>query len=588
MPRQRMLTIEMGRAENPNEPYTFDGKPRRYIARSAQGRFGAAMFPWDEVEALRTELQDGTPTSAVRRKMGDLLRRFLEDVLKELGGWKRIEDALVASEGKPAPTLLHFRFSAAELFCLPWAMLELSCARSLGSLQPYPVQFEWASDTVAQKPSSHVGRVLFAWSDAAGPVYEAEHLSALRGACPAFDPAEDALARVDLESLREKLKKARAEGRPFSILHFLCHGGPMLGGTFGLYWTNPERAARPAPIDGDRLRDVLAPYLGDLQTVVLSACHGGDPGLVGSMFGGVAHDLHRLGIPAVVASLLPLSVDGSIRMTGAFYTALCQRKASLLEAYQQAHEALNPSSLDGASLQFFTQAPCEAAHAKRPAIVFSPDAVLPELSEEVAVAYEVNFTVASAAIVEALRHEAPDVIALRPFATPADALPSTPKEWRSALQHADRLMDVLGPQVDSVHLFGRAPLPLMFHLGWRLSRLKLRAYQEQRGRNGVWDCRYDSSVQPTPGARFFQEYTLPDSEACRAAGGRLVMTVEVYPLISDEDLATWLGSSGALRWCACGWPGRLRPRCWRGPWTRHARWRSSASAWTASTRRCRG
>ncbi|WP_083968141.1 SAVED domain-containing protein [Hyalangium minutum] len=477
--------------------------------------------------------------------MGDLLRRFLEDVLKELEGWEAYENALLEAEETHTPRRLLFRFSAGELFSLPWSLTSLSHGgRSLGTIAPHPLQFEWAHNTLTPPASHRHGRVLFAWSDAEGDVEEDRHLSAIQKACPDFNQDQDALKDVTLDSLRSRLKKARQEGKPFRILHILCHGGPVPGGTFGLSWKDPHRPSRPTRIDGDSLRDVLGPYHRDLQAIVLSACHGGNPGQVGSMFGGVAHDLHRLGIPAVIASQMPLSINGSVQMTGAFYQALCGQNVPIYEAFQKAHEVLSASSLDWASLQFFAQSPPEA-RARGQRIVFSPDTPLPELPEELVVAYEVNFNVAHASIIEALKGEAgedPDVVVLQPFDKVRDDLPATSREWRRALDQADQLVDALGTHVSKVHLFGRAPLPLMFHLGWRLSRWKLSVYQEQRGRTGVWTCGYDSMQQPSSEEKFFREEAWPAPEAGRASGGRLAMTLEVNLSIHSEELARWLGT----------------------------------------------
>lgn len=560
MPGPRVLTIELGRSEQPNKPYEFDGKPKQYFARGAQGQPGAAILPWEELDALHAEFLHGDPTSAARRRMGELLRRFLEDVLKELEGWKYYEDALLEAEAKRTPIRLCFRFSAGELFSLPWPMTTLRNGRSLGTITPYPLHFEWARGTSAPLPVPSHGRVLLAWSNAADDVSEELHLDALQKACPDFNREQDELKDVNLDSLRSTLRKALQEGRPFRILHFLCHGGPVPGGTFGLFWADPNRHGRPSRIEGDSLRDVLGPYQRYLQAVVLSACHGGNPGQVGSMFGGVAHDLHRLGIPAVIASQMPLTVDGSIKMTGALYEALCRRNVPIHVAFQDAHAALSPLSLDWASLQFFAPCPPEGARARGQRIVFSPAEALPELPEELVVAYEVNFNVASASIADALDGRTggdPDVVVLHPFDKVRDDLPSTASEWRRALTQADQLVDSLGTHVSMVHLFGRAPLPLMFHLGWRLSRSKLRVYQEQRGRTGGWECGYDSSQKPSSQEKFFAEYALPDREACRAAGGRLAMTLEVTLSIHPDELSKWLGTEAP--------PALVRLAAARGP-----------------------
>jgi hypothetical protein len=574
MTRPRILRIELARSERPNEPYAFDGNPQEYVARGARGKLGTAVFPWDKVDALRTEFLHPAPTGAVRRKMGDLLRRFLEDVLKELKGWASYEDALIKAEENHTPIRLLFRFSAGELFSLPWSLTTLSKGgRSLGSIVPHPLHFEWANDVVAPLDSPTHGRVLFAWSDAEHDVSEDGHLAALQRACSDFDLEQDQLKDVNLDSLRSKLEDAHREGKPVRILHILCHGSPLSGGTFGLLWTNPQRPGRPARIDGDSLRDVLAPYRSDLRAIVLSACHGSNPGQVGSMFGGVAHDLHRLGIPAVIASQMPLTVDGSIQMTEALYEALCKQKLPIDEAFQKAHAALSASSLDWASLQFFALS-AEDARERGQRMVFSSAETLPELSEEVVVAYEVNFNVAPASIAEALKGQAGedlDVVVLQPFDKFRDDLPSTAKEWRHALEHADQLVDALGVRVSMVHLLGRAPLPLMFHLGWRLSRCKLRVYQEQRGRTGIWTCGYDSEQRPSSEEQFFRAEAWPDREACLAAQGRLAMTIEVNLSIHAEELTKWLGTEAPpalVRLVAARGPS---PTVLRGPMdTAHA------------------
>ena len=561
MPGPRILLIELGRVGRTDEPYAFDGKPQKYFARGAKGQPGVAELRWDEVEKLRPEFQHTVPTSAARRQMGELLRQFLEDVLKGLDGWPHYEKALLDAEAKKTSIRLLLRFSAGELFSLPWALTTLRNGRSLGAIRPNPLQLEWANDIqIPQAAPSH-GRVLFAWSDAEEDVSQDMHRAAIERACPEFNRHQDELANLTLDSLRDTLTQARQEGRPFRFLHILCHGGPIPGDSFGLVWTEPHRPERPMRVDGDSLRNVLGPFQSDLQAVVLSACHGSNPGQVGSMFGGVAHDLHRLGIPAVIASQMPLSVKGSIQMTEALYDALCQKKLPIDEAYQQAHDALSPSSLDWASLQFFALSPPAETRSGGRRIVFSPSDPLPELSAELVVSYEVNFNVPPPAILEALEGRAggdPDIVVLQPLGEVADELPRNDRQWRRTLDQADQLVDALGTQqVSTVNLFGRAPLPLMFHLGWRLSRWKLRVYQEERGRTGRWACGYDSMQQASPEERFFREEAWPDFAAYRVSGGCLAMTIEVNLSIHPEELTKWLGTENP--------PALMRLVAARGP-----------------------
>lgn len=216
MLRARTLVIELNRLERPNEPYAFDGKPQQYFARDSQGKSGVAVLRWDELEALRAEFQHPVPPLVVQRRMGDLLRRFLEEELRELEGWKSYEDALLEAEARGTPIRLLFRFGAGELFSLPWSLTELGNGRHLGSISPHPLRFEWAHDTVDPQVSPSHGRVLFAWSDAEGDVAEERHLDALRRACPEFNRERDELENwAWTRSARNWRGRARRE-RPFA------------------------------------------------------------------------------------------------------------------------------------------------------------------------------------------------------------------------------------------------------------------------------------------------------------------------------------------------------------------------------------
>ncbi|MDC0712678.1 SAVED domain-containing protein [Stigmatella sp. ncwal1] len=539
------MTIELGRSKDPNKPHVFDGKPQAYVARGDHGKLGVASFPWDEVRELDDEFERLTPASAARERMGEILRRFLEQVLTELDGWASIEKKLLQAEHSQAPMLLRMRFSAAELFSLPWALTTLSTARSLGAIQPYVLQFEWASNRVNSKASPGHARVLFAWSDGGGDVEADLHIAAMKRACPDFDPLEDGCANVTIPGLREKLEKARKDGKPYRIIHFLCHGKELPDGTYGLSWKVPGRLEREDIVDVRRLNDMLGPFIEDLQMVVLSACHGGNPGRPGEMFGGVAHYLHRLGIPSVIASQRPLSLHGSIQMTEAFHKALCQHHACVQEAYQAAHGSLLDSSLDWASLQLFV-VPQDAKQAPGQYVLFSPGTALPDnLKPELAVAYEVNFNIPPAFMEDALVERTganPDVIVLRPLGKVREDLPATKKEWRQALKQADALVDKLGRVATRLHLFARAPLPLMFHLGWRLSQMKFLAYQYQRTGCDDWACGYDSGRPASTQQLFFRDYTLPSAEDCKAEEGRVALTIEATLAMGQEELTRWLGS----------------------------------------------
>ncbi|WPB79406.1 SAVED domain-containing protein [Archangium violaceum] len=84
-----------------------------------------------------------------------------------------------------------------------------------------------------------------------------------------------------------------------------------------------------------------------------------------------------------------------------------------------------------------------------------------------------------------------------------------------------------------VHLFGCAPLVLMLHLAWCLSRRRLYVYQQSR-EDGSWSLKADRSQPATP-EPFFAVEGLP---AARQGGrGHVALIVEVTQSIRDTALA---------------------------------------------------
>src|SRR5262249_31076638 len=199
-------------------------------------------------------------------------------------------------------------------------------------------------------------------------------LDPLRRACAdghvAFDAGRDVLARLSLAGLHDTLA---APGPPVAVLHVLCHGGRL--GTqaeaYGLVWDAGPLEDGTVLVDAGALRRVLEPHKGSLRLVVLSACQGGDAGAPGNALGAVAQELHRIGIPAVVASRQPLSVPGSIALTEALYRRLLVDLSSLEDAFlaARARLMLDTSSSDWASVQLYARAADGDDH--RP-IVFRP------------------------------------------------------------------------------------------------------------------------------------------------------------------------------------------------------------------------
>ena len=201
-----------------------------------------------------------------------------------------------------------------------------------------------------------------------------EHLQALRRACAqghlAFDEGRDVVPHASLASLRRALA---VPGAPVAVLHVLCHGGRLASGTevYGLVWDASEAGEPSERIGPLELRKLLAPHAGTLRLVVLAACHGASAGAPGNALGGVAQALHRIGVPAVVASRQELSVEGSIAAATVLYDWLLVGLASLESAFLAAREKVAEDATHGdwAALQLYARAADGSDH--RP-FVFAP------------------------------------------------------------------------------------------------------------------------------------------------------------------------------------------------------------------------
>ncbi|WP_160174484.1 CHAT domain-containing protein [Archangium violaceum] len=351
------LVLEFSRAREAGDPYAFQFEEQEYQLRLEGGVFQSAPFPWNpRVLADLGELEKPAPERGAVQRLGNNLRAFLGQL-----EWGRHEAAIEQALAEGREVQLCIRSAAAELYALPWELLTLKgSGQHLGEVAGCTVRYEWPRPEAPARAASPAegGRILFAWSTAGGEVGAAEHLRAIEQACEQgdvpFDSRRDVLGNVSLRGLAEALKTAH---EPVSVLHILCHGGRAGARGYGLVWNAAREDGAPDVVDGARLRQVLAPYAGSLRMVVLSACRSG-AGELGSHLGSVAQELHRVGIGAVVASRLPLSVTGAIRLTQVLYGELLGTPCSLERALGEARKqlALEGRHLDWASLQLYARA----------------------------------------------------------------------------------------------------------------------------------------------------------------------------------------------------------------------------------------
>ncbi|KFA87964.1 CHAT domain-containing protein [Archangium violaceum] len=365
------LTLELTRSENASAPFAFQPGGAQYLRRMEDGSYRDAVLDWDPALLEDLAALEAIPADrGVVQRLGDRLRTFLEEV-----GWESQEAQLLQALGEQRPIHLTLRFAAAELYALPWELLTLRArGQHLGELPSCTVRYEWLGASCrpsegGARPAG--GRILFAWSGAGGDVPARLHLQALRRACERagwpFDEARDVLPHVSLAGLAQALA---APGEPVAVLHLLCHGSAR-GETYGLLWNESPEGGGEQFVDGGALRQVLEAYAGSLRLVVLCACQSGGAGGLGNSLGSVALALHRIGLEAVVASRLPLSVAGSVLLTRALYERMLAHPDSLEDSLAEARARLarGTEGLDWASLQLYAYA--EQGFDTRP-LVFRP------------------------------------------------------------------------------------------------------------------------------------------------------------------------------------------------------------------------
>jgi hypothetical protein len=331
---------------------------RNYVIRIDNGDFAPATFAWDQplagdLAALRRA--DCEPE--ILQRLGQRLRQFLRST-----DWPRHEAAIIEAHARGAPVHITICSSAhaEELYALPWDLLALDASgQHLAELPGVLVRYAWRRNPTVPGDSDDEpgGRILLAWSAAAGEVPAGAHRDALQRACgkhsPVFASKRDVLPHVSWGRLEDALRGAAAHGEPVRVLHVLCHGA-VRGRSFCLAW-NDDHSDEPAIIDAGRLRQLLAQYAPHLRLVVLCACDSSNESTLGTQLGSLARSLHRVGIQTVIGSAVPLSSRGSIAFTQSFYRALVVERASVADSFLRARRALasHVRTMDWLALRFY-------------------------------------------------------------------------------------------------------------------------------------------------------------------------------------------------------------------------------------------
>lgn len=338
----------------------FSQERLEYEVRHHTGERNHTWFSWDDHELLkaRDELEKRRPSSSALELLGERLHEFLEPTK-----WTRYEDDIAAALREGLPIDLTIRTDAEELYNLPWDLLKLGFnGKQLAELPEVLVRCEWLPTPLSGETPPK-GRILFACSAAGGDVPFQEHLDVLLDVCQKagldFDPSRDVIP----STTRDKLAEALADTeRPVTVLHLLCHGTLTRDKAYGLVLSSEDPYEEPDRLNPSDLRRLLPGRVTSLRLVTLCACQSGDAGIPAHILGSVARVFHRVGVPAVVASRLPLSCKGSVTLVKHLYSELLLGSGNLRKAISSARISLmrEPGAQDWAALQFYGREKDEA------------------------------------------------------------------------------------------------------------------------------------------------------------------------------------------------------------------------------------
>ncbi len=219
----------------------------------------------------------------------------------------------------PGSLALEFRSPGSATFRWPWEWIKLPSGQAIGAMVPL-----WRS--LPTRPPRPPGpllagpiRVLLCISRGAGK-RASDDVSYRNVAAPLLELANLYPDRLEVEILRRPCTlsaiqaRLRETSRPVHVLHIDGHGDQ---GTLCL----EDDQLRPTSMTAGDLADAVADV--GLRAVVLNACHsaeaqGCDP------LNDVAVEIHRRGVPAVLAMQAALRVDAARILARAFYVGLSQ------------------------------------------------------------------------------------------------------------------------------------------------------------------------------------------------------------------------------------------------------------------------
>lgn len=130
------------------------------------------------------------------------------------------------------------------------------------------------------------------------------------------------LADASLDSIRAATRQVS-----YTHVHFICHGCQLPGSEerYGLALVNPYDSQAAELVDASMLANALWDGAGKREPptmVMLASCDSANQSTVEAPGSSLAHELHRKGVPWVVASQMPLTFRGSATLSRVFYEGI--------------------------------------------------------------------------------------------------------------------------------------------------------------------------------------------------------------------------------------------------------------------------
>ncbi len=262
---------------------------------------------------------DGSPPERLGARLFDALMtgQVRDRYFQSLG--------LVAGDRTSGGLRLQLRLSPAspELLDLPWELLYQPDARGflcLSRRTPVVRSLD-VPGPVARPPLPERLRLLAVVASPPGlpPLDLEAERRWIEAACREQPRIElSVLANPTAQALRRELLAAESRREPIHVLHFMGHGQLDARGEGALLFAGEDGA--PDAVLGEELSTFVRDFT-SLELVVLNACRSGESGGE-DPFAGVAAALLVGGLPAVLAMRAPISDEGAIAFSRAFYQRL--------------------------------------------------------------------------------------------------------------------------------------------------------------------------------------------------------------------------------------------------------------------------